>query len=162
MADKFAFRTHNGNFLSAEGGGGFDVVADRNAVGSWEVFTVVRLRPVFKPWYTYLWRGGVRDYYVAIRAANGQYLCAEGGGSVGDDEGGKLMANRDQIGAWETFKMEWVTRPGDNEYGYPLTLMSQLFSYVCAEGGGGGEVAANRSVAGPWETFLTVEPPHPL
>ncbi len=36
---------------------------------------------------------------VGFQAANGQYVCAEGGG------GRELVANRNQIGPWETF--EW-------------------------------------------------------
>ena len=162
MADKqFAFRTDNGSYVCAENGGGREVVADRPAVGKWEVFTVVQVRPISRPWFRRLGGRRLPDAYVAIRAANGQYLCAEGGGSV-DGEGGDVNANRDQIGDWETFKMEWKTQPGDTEYGATFTLMSQLFSYVCAEGGGGGAVVANRSVPGPWETFLAVEPPQPL
>jgi hypothetical protein len=163
MADKqFAFRTDDGSYVCAEGGGGGAVVADRPAVGKWEVFTVVRLRPVGRPWFSRLWRRPVPNYYVAIRAANGQYVCAEGGGYLEGEGTGKLMANRDQIGDWETFKMEWKTPPGDTEFGATFTLMAQKFVYVCAESGGGGDVVANRDQAGPWETFLTVEPPHPL
>lgn len=162
MADKqFAFRTDNGSYVCAEGGGGGEVVADRPAVGKWELFTVVRLRPVSRPWYRTIFGGRLPNAYVAIRAANGQYLCAEGGGSV-DGEGGEVVADRNNIGRWETFKMEWTTPPGDTEYGATFTLMTELFSYVCAEGGGGGPVVANRSEPGPWETFLTVEPPQPL
>jgi len=36
---------------------------------------------------------------VALQAANGQYVCAEGSG------GGAVVANRDAINAWETFKL---------------------------------------------------------
>jgi hypothetical protein len=40
---------------------------------------------------------------VSMRAANGQFLCAEGGG------GREVVANRDAIGPWETFSV--VTPP---------------------------------------------------
>lgn len=36
---------------------------------------------------------------VALQAANGQYVWAEGSG------GGAVVANRNAIGAWETFKL---------------------------------------------------------
>jgi hypothetical protein len=161
MADtQFAFRTDDGSYVCAENGGGDKVVADRPAVGKWEVFTVVQLRPVSKPWFRRLFGRRLPDAYVAIRAANGQYVCAVGGGSPGGD--GEVRADRDQIGPWETFKMEWKTQPGDTEFGASFTLMAQNYVYLCAESGGGGDVVANRSTPGPWETFLTVEPPHPL
>jgi hypothetical protein len=78
---------------------------------------------------------------IHLRANNGQYVCAEGGG------GGEVVANRDARGPWETFRVERV-RPGDN-----IALRTSNGWYVCAEGGGGGEVVANRSARGPWETF---------
>jgi len=40
---------------------------------------------------------------VALKACNGQYLSAEGGG------GGLVFANRIKIGAWETFKLRSFT-----------------------------------------------------
>jgi beta-lactam-binding protein with PASTA domain len=35
-----AFRAHNGQFVAAEGGGGREVVANRDAIGPWETFTI--------------------------------------------------------------------------------------------------------------------------
>ncbi|HPL21951.1 MAG TPA: hypothetical protein PLY74_13315, partial [Methanothrix soehngenii] len=64
-------------------GGGGAVVANRNAIGAWETFKLID-------------RGNGN---VALQAANGQYVCAEGGG------GGAVVANRNAIGAWETFKL---------------------------------------------------------
>src|ERR687894_1572333 len=81
---------------------------------------------------------------IALRANNGQYVCAEGGG------GREVVANRDARGPWETFTVERVTG-GDN-----IALRANNGQYVCAEGGGGREVVANRDRVGLWETF-TVE-----
>jgi hypothetical protein len=165
MADKqFAFRTFNGSYVCAENGGGTNVVADRPAIGKWEVFTVVQLRPVSRWWWARLFGGRhpLPDDYVAIRAANGQYLSAMDGGSLTEGEGGNITADRDQIGDWETFRMQWSSKPGDTDFGGTFTLMSASYSYVCAENGGGDGVAANRSSDGPWETFHTVQPPYPL
>ena len=78
---------------------------------------------------------------IHLRANNGQYVCAEGGG------GREVVANRDARGPWETFTVERV-RSGDN-----IALRANNGQYVCAEGGGGREVVANRNARGPWETF---------
>ncbi|MDD4652164.1 MAG: hypothetical protein PHQ34_08025 [Methanothrix sp.] len=81
---------------------------------------------------------------IAIKASNGKYLCAEGGG------GGSVVANRNAIGAWETFKLI------DQGNGY-YALQAANGQYVCAEGGGGGSVVANRNAIGVWETFRLID-----
>lgn len=79
---------------------------------------------------------------VALKAANGLYVCAEqGGGSV-------VRANRSAIGPWETFNL---TQIGDK-----VTLQTWSGLYLCAEGGGGGILAANRTEAWAWETFTLI------
>ena len=77
---------------------------------------------------------------IALRASNGQYVCAEGGG------GGVVVANRNAIGAWETFRLFDL---GNGN----VALRASNGQYVCAEGGGGGAVVANRNAIGAWETF---------
>ncbi len=77
---------------------------------------------------------------VALRAANGQYVCAEGGG------GGSVVANRNSRGAWETLILE------DRGNGQ-VSLRAPSGHYFCAENGGGFEIVANRSAVGPWELF---------
>jgi hypothetical protein len=89
-----ALRANNGQFISAEGGGGQKVVANRDAIKKWETFTVLRA-------------DGSGDkisngQQVALRANNGQFICAEGGG------GQKVVANRNAIGPWETFTIEII------------------------------------------------------
>jgi len=82
--------------------------------------------------------------FVALRAYNSQYLCAEGGG------GGAVVANRNAIGAWETFKL--IDRGNGN-----VALRAANGQYVCAEGGGSGAVVANRNAIGAWETFKLID-----
>jgi carbamate kinase len=77
---------------------------------------------------------------VALQAYNGQYVCAEGGG------GREVVANRNAVNAWETFKL---LNLGNNN----VALQAYNGQYVCAEGGGGREVVANRNAVNAWETF---------
>ena len=123
-----AIRAANGQYLCAEGGGGQQVVANRNAISGWETFKLID-------------RGNSN---VALQAANGQYLCAEGSG------GGAVVANRNSIGAWETFKL--IDR-GNGNY----ALQAANGQYLCAEGSGGGAVVANRNSIGAWETFRLMD-----
>ena len=85
---------------------------------------------------------------IQLRADNGQYVCAEGGG------GREVVANRDRAQEWETFTLELIDGRfrGDSR----IALRADNGQYVCAEGGGGREVVANRDRAQEWETF-TVE-----
>jgi hypothetical protein len=117
-------RAANGQYVCAEGGGGREVVANRDQLLGWETFG----------WYDL---GGGR---VALQAANGQFVCAEGGG------GREVVANRDQILGWETF--EAIDLGGGR-----VALRAANGQYMCAEGAGGREVVANRDQALGWETF---------
>ncbi len=58
-------------------------MANRDAIAAWETLRIVNL--------------GNGNY--ALRAANGQYVCAEFGGGDG------VMANRNAIGARETLRI---------------------------------------------------------
>ena len=118
----------NGQYVCAEGGGGREVVANRDAIGAWETFELI----------------DQGNGYYALQAANGQFVCAEGGG------GREVVANRDAIGAWETFKL--IDRGDGN-----VALQAANGQYVCAEGSGGGAVVANRNAIGPWETFKLID-----
>ena len=82
--------------------------------------------------------------FIALRAFNGQYLCAEGSG------GGAVVANRNAIGAWETFGL--INRGSGN-----IALRASNGQYVVAENGGGSVVKANRNAIGPWETFGLID-----
>jgi hypothetical protein len=119
-----ALRVHNDQYVSAAGGGGSTVNANRSAIREHETFEV-----------TYL--GGNR---IALRTSSGFYLCAEEGG------GRELVANRNRIDDWEQFEL--VHRGGSN-----VALRVHNGMFVSAEGGGGREVVANRSRIDIWETF---------
>lgn len=86
-----------------------------------------------------------------LRASNGQYLCAEGGG------GRELVANRVEQGPWETFTIDAI-EPSDGPLisGQRVAVRTASGQYLCAEGGGGAELIANRTAIGPWETFTIV------
>jgi hypothetical protein len=75
-----------------------------------------------------------------MAVANGQYVCAEGGG------GREVVANRNEIGPWEMFDIRQLPNG-------KFAMMASNGQYICAEGGGGREVVANRGEIGPWEMF---------
>ncbi len=81
--------------------------------------------------------------HIALKASNGQFLVAEGGG------GREFYANRGEIGPWETLT---VVRLGGNK----VALATWTGHYVVADDGGGGALNANRTEVGPWETFTMV------
>jgi len=73
-----------GKYVCADQAGAAPLVADRDAIGTWETFTQVR-----NP-----------DGSAAFRsAANGRYVCADDAGA------GPLIANRTAIGPWESFDL---------------------------------------------------------
>jgi hypothetical protein len=77
-----ALQAANGKYVCAENAGASALVANRDAVGLWETFTLVR-----NP-----------DGSVSLKAAvNAKYVCADNAGAA------PLIANRDAIGAWESF-----------------------------------------------------------
>ncbi len=80
----------------------------------------------------------------SLRASNGQYVCAEGGG------GQALIANRGSIGGWESFNLIYLDADR-------VALQAFNGMYVCAEGGGGQALVANRSAIGGWETFTLID-----
>jgi hypothetical protein len=84
------------------------------------------------------------QYDVALRAHNGQYVVAEGGG------GRELRADRPGVREWETFKLIELG-------GSRVALRANDGSYVAAEGGGGGPLVANRRDIRAWETFERID-----
>lgn len=82
----------------------------------------------------------VRPKIVALKAPNGRYVCAEGGGA--ED---RLIANRDTVGGWEEFEVSPGVEVGT------IALKAVNGRYVCAEGD--GRVTVNREAPGPWESF---------
>src|SRR6185295_6629448 len=82
MYTHVALMAVNRKYVAAEGGGGRELVANRDARGPWESFNVVHM-------------GNDR---LALQASNGKYVSATG-------PNGTLLANRDCIGPTETFLM---------------------------------------------------------
>ena len=138
-----------GKYVSAEGGGGGPVDANRDVASSWETFTLEDLDG-----------GQLADGdLVHLAASTGQYVCAENGG------GGLVDANRAVASAWETFRVvklsggDRVVRDGD-----AIALQTYLQGrYLSAINGGGDTVVADRTAIQAWETFLvgggTAQPP---
>ncbi len=122
-----ALQAVNGQYLVADGGGGAEFYANRDAIGPWETLTLVDL-------------GGGK---VALASWNGHYVVAEEGGGTG------LNANRTEVGPWETFTL--IDLGGEK-----VALQASNGQYVVAESGGGEGVYANRDAIGPWETFTLV------
>jgi len=79
LFDHVALRAHNGHYVCAEGGGGREVVANRNSVGPWETFSLKNLG----------------NNCVALRASNGQYVSVE--------RELEVVAKSNSVGSNETF-----------------------------------------------------------
>lgn len=164
----------NGGYLSAHNGGGYSVAPNRDAIGTWETFTLN-------------FHGAGK---VSIQASNGYYVSADQGG------GGLADANRTARGDWETFTLH-VLDGGrrfafETHYGYFLTteadgsarlharstalaantkfervdmegalvsLIADTGKYVCVMNGGGGSVLATATRLRDWETLRQIRLP---
>jgi hypothetical protein len=75
--------------------------------------------------------------YIALAAANGSYLSAEGG------DGWEVCAIPPEIGSWETFRLFNRTRPGEEpRHGDSVVLQAWHGRFLSAVGGGGGALNA--------------------
>lgn len=79
----YAIQTWNGHYLSAQGGGGGAMGATPTAVGAWEIFERVPVRPA----------------RIALRSCR-KYVQMQNGGSVPQANSGRALG-------WETFKAIW-------------------------------------------------------
>lgn len=138
-------KSADGHYVSAEGGGGGPVVANRAAANAWETFQVIHADAT--PYLGLMLYNGDG---VHLKVNNGNFMCAEGGG------GREVVANRPAAAGWETFTLVGGAGAGVLTSGSTVSLRASNGQYVCAEGGGGGAVNANRTAIGAWETF-TVE-----
>jgi len=137
---KVAFKTFNGKYLMAENGGGKEVNATANAIGSAETFEIETTG------IGSLKHGAL----VNIKTSNGQYVVAEnGGGSI-------VNANRNLPRQWEKFVIERLTGKGLINNGDKIVIRACNDQYICAEGGGGGVVNANRDCQENWGIFTIV------
>jgi GH25 family lysozyme M1 (1,4-beta-N-acetylmuramidase) len=128
-----SLRAHaNGRYVTAENAGTAPLIANRTAIGTWELFDQVDVG------------GG----YVALRAhANGLIVTAESAGTK------PLIANRHTIGTWEMFRLV------ANSDGSISLLARANGRYVTAEDAGAKPLIANRTAIGTWEKFDHVVQP---
>ena len=77
---------------------------------------------------------------VALKASNGKFVCNQDNGDL------PLLADRDAIGAWETFQLTYID-------GNKIALKASNNKYVCNENNGDLPLVANRDAIGAWETF---------
>jgi hypothetical protein len=136
-------RNSNDRYLSAEGGGGSHIWANRVRAQTWERFLIVDLN------------GGdlMSGDTVCIETWNRHYIVAErGGGTV-------VRADRTACGPWEKFR---IWKLGDNggaiygrigAYNY-IALQASNGNYVAVERDEHGSVMANRTAIGLWERFV--------
>lgn len=123
--DLFSIKTFNGKYLCAEDGGGSTLSADRDNIGEWEKFQIIDLgrgNIALKSYNGYYVSASTdeKNIYVdaneigrrqtfeliildnnkvALKTYYKNYICAEDGG------GGKVVADRTEIGDWESFEL---------------------------------------------------------
>ena len=116
----------NGDYVTAENGGGSALIANRTAIGYWEQFDEI----------------DEGNGAIALRAhANGLFVTAESAGAQ------PLIANRTVVGAWETFQL--IHNPDGS-----ISLKADANGdYVTAENAGASALIANRTAIGAWEEF---------
>ena len=138
----YSFRTSNGKYLTAPGGGGGDFTATASGIDSLtSQFKIIDVN------------GGslMSGDTVHIQTNRNYYLMAFGGGG-GD------VATSGWAQSWETFTIVKVGGSGSISGGNQVALRgSNGVHYVVAEGGGGGTVNCNRTAIGPFETFTLVQ-----
>lgn len=138
----YSFRTSNGRYLTAPGGGGGDFTATASGIDSLtSQFKIIDVN------------GGslMSGDTVHIQTNRNYYLMAFGGGG-GD------VATSGWAQSWETFTIIKVGGTGSISGGNSVALLGPNgVHYLVAEGGGGGTVNCNRTAVGPFETFTLVQ-----
>ncbi|GEM_PF-2303666 len=90
--DPVTLRAGNGKYIGINEHDPYQVIVKGKSFNSWEAFTILHADGS---------DGEITNgQKVALRACNGMFVCAEGGG------GRELVANRSVIGPWETFTLE--------------------------------------------------------
>lgn len=142
---RIALQAINGQYVAAEEGGGREVNANRDAIGPWETFTLVRLdvRGVLRYGEAVLIRAVEERFYLRAGGSNGVLAAGEL-----DSAGGGSMI----------FQLVNPSNPDETDTVIPwskapLALRTVDKKYVVAEEGGGGPVRGDREAVGPWETF---------
>lgn len=134
-------KSFNGNFVTAENGGGERVNANRPNAREWETFILLDLND------GELETGDA----VAIKTNNGNFFSAINGG------GDKLLADKTALVTWETFYIERLTRrTSDNlvKDGDRVAFRTMNKNYLSALDGGGREVNAKPISVSNSEMFI--------
>jgi hypothetical protein len=146
---RIALQAINGQYVVAEGGGGHQVNANRDAIGPWETFTLVRLdaKGVLRYGEAVLIRDVEERFYLRAGGSAGGSNAALTAGELDAADGGSII-----------FRLVKPSNPDDTDTVIPrptapLALRTIDQKYVVAEGGGGYHVRADRTAVGPWETF---------
>lgn len=134
----FALRASNGNYISCtmtpDSAGHVGLYASRPTIGPNEVFTA---------WYS-------DDGRLGIKAPNGKFVTAD------RNNGGKLVADRDYVGEWESFELVQAS-PG------LISLRNTNGRFVCPHyelpGARANQLSADKGEAFDWERFTVVEDP---
>jgi hypothetical protein len=138
----YSFRTNNGRYLTAPGGGGGDFTATATGIDSLtSQFKIIDVN------------GGQLNSgdTVHIQTNRNYYLMAFNGGGGDVATSGWAMS-------WETFRIIKVGGTGQISGGNSVALLGPNgVHYLVAEGGGGGTVNCNRTAIGPFETFTLVQ-----
>ncbi|WP_309132989.1 hypothetical protein [Brevibacterium sp.] len=141
-----AFAAGDGSQLTAEGGGGEEVLANRGGIGPWETFRVFnRTSPGAQ-----LRHGNS----IVLQVSDGRFIAANDDGSV--------QAAQAWIDTAAVFTLERVAGAGFVVSGDAVALRSHDGRFVVAENNGGGAVNANRTRRGPWETLRITTMGHQL
>ncbi len=135
-----SLKTRNGNYLTAENGGGGIINANRLRANEWEIFTLLDLN-----------EGELEDGdKVAVKTINGSFFSAVNGG------GDNVFADKRAPLEWETFYIERKMGGGDKKIGERdfIALRSINNYYLSAPNGGGVQVNAKTKTFGVDEKFF--------
>jgi hypothetical protein len=124
---KVSLQAWNGRYVWAEGGGGGEVLANRNEIDEWAIFDLIELD----------------DNRIGLRAPSGDFVCAEGGG------GREIIASRTKLSEWETFKLDKLE---DDK----VRLRVALGQYISVENDARGVLGAWRGSPHEWTTFRLI------
>jgi hypothetical protein len=125
---KVSLQAWNGRYVYADGGGGGEVLANRNEIDEWATFDLIELS----------------DNKIGLRAQNGDFVCAEGGG------GREIIASRTELHEWETFRLDKL---GDDR----VRLRAHLGQYVSVEDDVRDAVVARRGIPHEWTIFRLIQ-----
>jgi|GEM_PF-3992529 len=145
MPDIF-LKASNGQYLSAENGGGGRVTATGTAIPLDKRVGLNKPVSVFRVQPGVLHSGD----QVFLRAPNFLNLSATEGGNH------DLLAVADHVAGWETFTLEKVGGGGEIQNGDRVSLRTASGHYLSAKEGGGGAVGVKAPHVAGWETW-TVE-----